>query len=219
MNPPLWITNFKYHPQSVGENAISLAKIHEQVAQETGLSLAVAVNPLDALSVAAAVEIPVLAQHFDPLKYGSFTGKIVAEHLKKQGIVGSLLNHAENSLSPSAQIACREWGVEHDFMVINCISVPTEISAENPLPAAWALEPPELIGSSSTSIARENPESIQQAVELTTGVPILVGAGISTPEDVQVAKKAGAAGYLVATAITKDSDPYQKLHQLLEPWR
>ena len=52
------IVNFKTYESAVGENAISLAKIHEVIAKETGANIGVAVNALDLEKVIEAVEIP-----------------------------------------------------------------------------------------------------------------------------------------------------------------
>jgi triosephosphate isomerase len=80
-----------------------------------------------------------------------------------------------------------------------------------------AMEPPELIGT-GISVSKAKPETITSTVEAVREVgfsgPILVGAGISTGEDVKKAMELGANGVLVASAVVKAKDPYEKLKEL-----
>ena len=41
------IVNFKTYESAIGQKALELAKIHEKVAQETGVQIIVAVQPAD----------------------------------------------------------------------------------------------------------------------------------------------------------------------------
>ena len=95
MKTPIIITNFKTYETASGENALRLAKIHEKVAKETGVSFAVAVSALDIFNISKNVSIPVFSQHLDPAGLGGFTGQIPAESAKEAGGAGTLLNHSE----------------------------------------------------------------------------------------------------------------------------
>jgi len=55
----------------------------------------------DISRIAEAVELPVFAQHVDPIKPGNATGHILAEAVKEAGAVGTLINHAEKQLKLS----------------------------------------------------------------------------------------------------------------------
>ncbi len=66
MRLPAIVVNFKVYEQGTGDNALRLALIHQKVAEETGVSIAIAVSALDLEKVAKAVNIPVFAQHVDP---------------------------------------------------------------------------------------------------------------------------------------------------------
>ena len=83
------ITNFKTYESATGENAIRLAKIHEMVAKETDMDIQVAVQAVDLMKVAESVDIPVLAQHIDPVGFGSHTGHIMPEAVKAAGAIGT----------------------------------------------------------------------------------------------------------------------------------
>ena len=97
------------------KNALSLAKQAERAAKETGACIVVAPQAADLRLVAESVEIPVFAQHVDPIKPGSNTGHVLAEAVKEAGAVGTLINHSERQLrliDIDATIAlCREKGL------------------------------------------------------------------------------------------------------------
>ena len=65
---PLILVNFKTYLQSSGKKALELAKICEKVSKETGVCIAVAVQAIDIRMIASSVNIPVFAQHIDPIK-------------------------------------------------------------------------------------------------------------------------------------------------------
>ena len=99
------ITNFKTYQSATAENAIMLASIHQEVAKETGADIRVSVQAVDISRVCENVNIPVLAQHIDPVNFGSATGHILPEAVKAIGAEGTILNHSENRLEDVAKDA------------------------------------------------------------------------------------------------------------------
>ena len=77
-------------------------------------------NLLIYAKVAEAVEIPVFAQHIDPIKPGNSTGHILAESVKEAGAVGTLINHSERQLKliDIDAIICVDAGKRLDFMCL-----------------------------------------------------------------------------------------------------
>lgn len=215
MQLPTIIVNFKNYEQATGDNALDLAKIHEKVAKETGVSIGVAVNALDLRRVVEAVEIPVFAQHIDAVSYGNCTGHIVPEMVKEIGAYGTLLNHAECQIS-DVQIKesvgkARELGL---FTVV-CANTPEkakELVVFNP--DLIAVEPPELIGG-DISVSKADPSVIEKAVNMIGENRVLVGAGVKNSEDVRIAISLGASGILVASGVVKATDPYAALLDLV----
>ncbi|MCL2358606.1 MAG: triose-phosphate isomerase [Nitrososphaerota archaeon] len=214
------IVNFKTYLESTGKRALELAKLAEKVAKETGVCIVVAPQAVDLVKIAQAVEIPVFAQHIDPIKPGNSTGHILLEAVKEAGVVGTLINHSERQLrliDIDVTIAlCREQGL------ISCVC------ANNPLvstavaalkPDITSMEPPELIGT-GISVSKAKPEIITDTVRLVAQVnsemTLLCGAGISTAEDVSIALKLGTQGVLVASGIVKAKDPYGVLRAFAE---
>lgn len=213
---PLWITNFKNYESAIGHNALELARIHEKVAQETGKSIGIAVSNVDIFRIAKEVKIPVFAQHVDPIDYGKCTGHILPQAVKKAGAIGTLLNHSERRLDYETldnAVCCVQKSA---LKRIVCAENPEEVEKFVDLaPDFIAFEPPELIGSTTASVSSAKPESIAKSVKLAGKIPLLVGAGVSSVKDVEVALSLGAKGFLVATAITKAADPEKKLREFV----
>lgn len=215
MRLPTIIVNFKNYELSTGDNALKLAKIHQAVADETGASIGIAVSAMDLYRVAAAVSIPVFAQHLDPVNYGSSTGHILPDLVKECGAFGTLLNHSECQMENLQLERSIERAKEVGLYVVACADTPwrgAEIAALGP--DLVAVEPPELIGG-DVSVSKSGPEIISRAVELIGGERVLVGAGIKDKEDVQIACSLGAQGVLLASGVTRAEDPYAVLMELV----
>lgn len=215
LQSPMIIVNFKTYLESTGKNALSLAKQAERAAKETGACIVVVPQAADLRLVAESVEIPVFAQHVDPIKPGSSTGHVLAEAVKEAGAIGTLINHSERQLRlidiDSTISLCREKGLV-SCVCANNPAVSAAIAALKP--DITSMEPPELIGS-GISVSKSKPEVITDTVQLVKRIDskmtILCGAGISTAEDVSIALKLGTQGVLVASGIVKAKDPYSVL--------
>ena len=208
---PVLITNFKTYQSSTGIKALELAKLHEEIAKKYGINFAVCPQAVDIWMIASEINIPVLAHHFDAVTHGAFTGHILPEALKMAGADGSLLNHAERKI-PFEQIAAaiaraREVGF---FTVVCAKDIEEGKKIAKLKPDAVAIEPPELIGG-DISISTASPDIIKNAVREIPDVPIIVGAGVKTGEDIKIALKLGAKGVLVASGVTKAADPRKVL--------
>jgi triosephosphate isomerase len=206
------IVNFKTYLESTGKRAVELAKQAEKAAKETGDNIIVAPQFVDLAQVAAAVEIPVFAQHIDPIKPGNSTGHVLAESVKEAGAVGTLINHSERQLRLIDVDAIIALAKEKSLISCVCANNPSVSAAIAAMhPDITSVEPPELIGT-GISVSKAKPEIISDTVKLVQKVDskmtILCGAGISTAEDVSIALKLGTQGVLVASGIVKAKDPY-----------
>jgi triosephosphate isomerase len=85
-------------------------------------------------------------------------------------------------------------------------------------PDFLSYEPPELVGSATTSVAEAKPEIISEAVEIARaeGLPLVVGAGIKSTLDIKKSLELGAAGFAVASSIVKAENPKEVLKMLAE---
>ena len=210
------IVNFKATQSATGQKAVELAKIHEKVAKETGVEIIIAVQTGDIYRVSQAVSIPVYAQHCDDIDYGSHTGWILAEALKEAGAKGTLLNHSEHRFDDHLKLekTIVRLRDEVGLKTIVCAETDSEgaLIAKQYAPDWIAIEPPELIGG-DVSVSSAKPELIKDSVEK-VGSNVLVGAGVKTSTDIQVALKLGAKGVLLASGVTKADDPESVLMDL-----
>jgi triosephosphate isomerase len=215
LKTPLIIVNFKTYLESTGQRAVKLAREAEKVTKETGVSIIVSPQFADISKVAEAVEIPVFAQHIDPIKPGSSTGHVLAESVKEAGAVGTLINHSERQLRLSEIEAIISLAYEKNLVSCVCANNPkTSAAAAAMQPDIVSIEPPELIGT-GIAVSKAQPQIVTNTVNLVRKInshaTILCGAGISQSEDVAVSLKLGTQGVLVASGIVKAKDPYSIL--------
>ncbi|MBR9681696.1 MAG: triose-phosphate isomerase, partial [Candidatus Altiarchaeota archaeon] len=95
---PSYIVNFKAYENGTGAKALELARKLEEFAEQTKVDIGVAVQPTDIEMIASNVELPVFAQHIDPVNFGSHTGHVLPESVVSAGAIGTLLNHSEDRL-------------------------------------------------------------------------------------------------------------------------
>lgn len=213
------ILNCKTYEQATGDNALKLAKICEKVSKESGADIIICPQFTDIHRITREVDIPVYAQHIDPIKHGSNTGHILPEAVKAAGATGSLINHSERRLKLADIEAnidkLKELGMT-SIVCTNNISVTKAAAALSP--DFVAIEPPELIGS-GISVSQAQPEIITGSVEavrkINPEVKILTGAGITTGDDVKKALELGTCGVLLASGVTKATDPRAVLMDLV----
>jgi len=210
LNFPLLIVNFKTYAQATGEMAVKLARIIEEVARKHGANAAIAVQPFDLRWVAKSVDIPVLAQHLDPITPGSHTGWLLPEAAKEAGAVGSLINHSERPL-PIDQIQASIKRIKELGMVSVVCASDVEMAARLASldPDIIAVEPPELIGS-GVAVSKAKPEVVSNSVkrikEINPRIHVLCGAGVSSGEDAKRALELGAEGVLLASYVVCAKD-------------
>lgn len=217
MKTPVIAINFKTYATGVGYDALHLATICDEVANETQKSILVCVPATDIYKVQENVSIPVYGEHVDGVEFGSHTGKIMAVDLKENGAEGSLINHSEDQYETEAIkqaiIACRA----EQITSIVCANTPEraeEIAHFEPDSIAY--EPPELIGGDISVTTK--PEIIEEVVKrikaVNPNIQILVGAGVKTAIDVEKAIELGCDGVLLASGVTKAEDPKAALLDL-----
>jgi triosephosphate isomerase len=214
------IVNFKTYSEATGKKAIQLAKKAEKASNETQVFIGVAPQFADLAAVAEAVSIPVLAQHLDPIKPGSYTGHVLAESIKEVGAVGTLINHSERQLKLSDINDAISIAHKNGLTSVVCANNPNISAAVATLkPNIIAIEPPELIGT-GIPVSKAKPEVVTDTIKLVRKVnptvTILCGAGISRGEDVAIALRLGTQGVLVASGIVKAKDPYRILREFAE---
>jgi triosephosphate isomerase len=220
LQTPVILVNFKTYSEATGRRAVDLAKKAEKVNKETGVCICLAPQFADIARVAEAVELPVFAQHIDPIKPGNSTGHVLAESIREAGGVGTLINHSERQIKLSDIDAVIKLAREENLVSCVCANNPSVSAATAALsPDIISIEPPELIGT-GIAVSKAQPEIVTKTVELVHAIngeaTILCGAGISHGEDVSVALKLGTRGVLVASAVVKAKDQYMILREFAD---
>jgi triosephosphate isomerase len=183
--------------------------------------VAVAIAPPvpDLARVAEHVSIAVLAQHTDPGEAGARTGFAPVEAIAAAKARGSLLNHSEHPISDRdvaetvARLAARGL-----VAVVCAADVETAQRLASTHPPYLAVEPPELIGG-DRAVSTARPEVVSGTVEAVRAVSpetaVLCGAGVHDRTDVARALELGAAGVLVASAVTRAPNIERAIRELL----
>jgi triosephosphate isomerase len=212
--------NFKTYEQGTGVNALVLSEILESVAQETQIKIVPVVQAADVREIAQTSKLEVWAQHIDPVEYGAHTGAVLAEAVVEDGAMGTFLNHSEHKFESfkdleTAYRRAKEAGLKTLVFAADLNELEKIITLK---PTYVAYEPPELVGSTKTSVAESKPDVISKAYDIarSSETPLIVGAGIKSQEDIRISLSLGAVGVAVASDIVKAHDPKKELLELLQ---
>jgi len=202
-----FVINFKTYKEGSGKRALKLIKDLEK----SKINPVVCLQPAD-IHYSSETKLDVWVQHVDPVTYGSNTGWILPEDVKENGAKGVLINHSEHPDSKIDEIVKRCKELKLKTMIL--VPKPELIKKYFKLnPDYFGVEPPELIGSETKSVTSD-PELIKNAVKYSANIPLFVGAGVKSKEDIEVSKELGVKGVLIASAIVKSKDPSKKLDSL-----
>src|SRR3989344_1522277 len=80
-------------------------------------------------------------------------------------------------------------------------------------------EPPELIASKETSVARSKPEVIEEVVNAIPNISVLIGAGVKGGQDVEVGLRLGTKGVVLSSAVVLAENPMSVLLDLAEGFK
>lgn len=213
--------NLKNYPESVGPGLIKLLQAAAEISKtEPKTEVFLAPNQLELVAVHKDFAgVKFCAQHVDNKTLGSTTGWVPAEMIAQLGIGYSIYNHSEHRVWDDNIVTnIKEIQAKGVRLIVCCEN---EQEAEKLLeaePFAIAFEVKELIGSGQ-SISTHRPDSVKNFVNLVKGKSkALIGAGVSTGEDVKAGLDLGAEGFLLASAFVKAEDPVAKLQELLAPY-
>lgn len=210
---PLYVINFKAYSESIGPRGLKIAKVIDKFAKDHKQRVMIAVQPTDIAIISNAVKIPVLAEYIDNVEPGAKTGFITLEAVTAVGAKGSLVNHSEHRIKSDDIKAIVTRLKAAKKISIVCAGTPKEGQKLSRFkPDFIAIEPPELIGG-DISVCKAKPGVISQGVKLSK-VPVLIGAGVKSYEDVAKAVELGAKGVLVASGIVKAKNVESAMRKL-----
>jgi triosephosphate isomerase len=215
--------NFKTYRQGSGENAVKLTKVLEEIATETKIKIIPVVQAADIQEVVQSTKLEVWAQTIDPVEFGAHTGALLPEAVFEDGASGTFLNHSEHKFTDYEKLKLAvNRAKEVNLKTLIFADNVAELEKVSVLyPDYVSYEPPELVGSETTSVATAHPEVIKKAAEIakTKGLPLIAGAGIHSREDVKKSLELGAVGVAVASGVVKTENPREKLLNLTEGFK
>ncbi len=215
--------NFKTYKEGSGEKAIDLVKIIEGVLEETQIKIIPAVQATDIKEIVGGSKLEIWAQNVDLEDYGAHTGAILPEAVFEDGALGTFLNHSEKKLLNFDKLDATVKRVKEVNLktLIFASDVAELVKILSLKPTFAAYEPPELIGSKTTSVSQAKPDVIAKAVTLSkeAGIPLIVGAGVSSAKDVKKCIELGAVGVAVASDVVIAEDPKKELLDLTEGFK
>jgi triosephosphate isomerase (TIM) len=212
------VVNFKTYKEATGYKAVNLARICKRVMEDTGVRI-VAVPQLSDLRDCVETGAECWVQHVDPVNPGKNTGWITVEEVEEAGAMGTLINHSEHKLP--FEVLEKTMSLIAGMAFQGCVcagNLDEAMKCSQLKPNYVAYEPPEFIGSSDKSVSSERPEVIEQVVK-TVNLPVLVGAGIHSVQDVATAVKLGAKGILVASDVVLAEGQEGELRKLAEGFK
>ena len=218
LKTPVIVLNVKTYEEAIGVKSLEIAKTMEKISDETGVSMAIAVQAVDIKLCSENTKIPVFAEHIDPIKPGSHTGWTLPESIKNAGAKGTLINHSEHRMQLADIETCvtRAKKLELDHIICSN-NVATSKAAAALQPNFVAVEPPELIGG-DISVTTADPDIVENSVNavktIDKNVKVLCGAGVKNGMDVAKAIELGAEGVLLASGIVKAKDKEKAIRDL-----
>lgn len=217
--------NFKAYQQGTGKKAIDLILMLEEIALLNDVKIIPVLQASDIKEAVVSTKLEVWAQHVDAFEYGAHTGSILPEAVFEDGAVGTFLNHSEHKFeNPEKLREANKRAISIGLKTLIFAADITELGRIiklKPKPTYVSYEPPELVGSKTTSVAQAKPEIIERVVKLTVDkeIPLIVGAGIKSFEDVKKSLDLGAAGVAVASDVVTARDPRKEILDLVKGFR
>lgn len=208
MVKPFIVINLKTYQQ--GRDVLKLCKKIEKVSK----NIVVGCSALDVGRVVNETKLKVYCQHVDFQKIGRNTGFIMPEGIKGIGGKGVFLNHSEHPLEFSILKKTISRCKKLKLKTLVFVGDLKEAKKIEKLGVDYiCIEPAELVGG-KVSVSSARPELIKEIGKKLKG-KFLVGAGVHSAEDVQVAMKFGAAGVTLSSAVTLAKNPGKVLRELL----
>ncbi len=205
---PLIVINLKTYQQ--GKGVLKLCKKIERVDK----NIIVGCGSLDICRVSEKTKLKVYCQHVDYFEEGRNTGFILPEGIKGYGAVGVFLNHSEHPLAfdiiKKSIVRCHNVGLK---VMVFAKDLKMAKRFEKLRADYVVIEPPELVAG-KISVSEARPDLIEK-IGKSLKCKFLVGAGIHSKKDVEIAMKFGACGVALSSAITTSLNPEKVLKGLV----
>ncbi len=216
----LILINLKSHDTSVGNNALKIGSICQELYEVYGLNIGVAPQLPDIYRLSSKLNIPVFSQHIDNIKNGTSTGYTTIRCIKEAGAIGSIINHSEHPIFLSDVSSIVSSLKKYKLESIVCAEKIEDVKLIFDIdPDYIAFEPIESIGKSG-SLSNQNKISIENILNYIDknkykNIKLMFGGGINKPEDVKRIFDMGVSGILISSLIIKSKDKYKTLENLI----
>jgi triosephosphate isomerase (TIM) len=210
--------SLKTYKEATGEPVIKLLSSVKKISQETGVKIIPVAQPTDIYRIKKELDIEVWAQHMDPIDPGKNMGWLSPYSLKEAGATGVIINHSEHKTTDENVKKILDKAREYQLKnVVIAFDPETVIKYDSWEPDFISYEREDAIGTGESMVKKEE-ENIKKLVTVLKR-PLIIGAGISTGEDVADAVKIGAVGVIMASRFVLAKDPEAKLRELAEGFR
>ncbi|MEI7603622.1 MAG: triose-phosphate isomerase [bacterium] len=214
------ILNFKTYDESLGIEALRCARSAYEFSLHSKNKIIICPQTVDLENVIQhypqSDNFEIWSQHVDYQQGGANTGFLTLETLKKIGVRGSLINHAEHKISDIYKYNKIDDEINLCLCAADLLELKLDVQKNTEFtPKYIAYEPPSLIGG-NVSVSQSHGDDIESIVDNFPSYDILVGAGVKTKKDVEMAIKYGAKGILIASGFVYAVDKSDFLQKLLE---
>lgn len=156
----------------------------------------------------------------DDVMPGNGVGSALPERLKYGGVQGVYINHSARPRSIAEMLRLKARAQKLGIYTMACAGSMTEIRATAIIgPDILIAEPEELIGSGTSADTDYIKQSIQAVHEIDPNISVLIGAGISSGEDVYKCISNGAEATGSASGIFRSADPEAMIYEMFEAVR
>ncbi|MCL2548761.1 MAG: triose-phosphate isomerase [Symbiobacteriaceae bacterium] len=208
-----------------GDDILDLALIADEASQKHNVQVIFTTPYPDIRRVAEQTRnLIVFAPHMDPIPVGRGLADVLPESVRAAGASGVMLNHVEKQLTYVTLKNTMQRAKELEMLTLLLADSMVEARAAALLaPDVITAEPSELIG---TGKATKDLGYIHEAIDaihsVNPNIYVLIGAGISTGEDVYNVIKAGAdasgSSSAVACAVDKKAIVNEMLQAARQAW-
>ncbi|MEK7097187.1 MAG: triose-phosphate isomerase [Patescibacteria group bacterium] len=205
--------SLKTYKESTGEAAIKLLSCVKKISEETEVKIISAVQPTDIYRIKKELGIEVWAQHMDPIDPGKNMGWLSPYSLKEAGATGVVINHSEHKVSDEIIKNTLEKAKQYNLKTVligNSVDMILKFASWQPDYLSYERE--DMVGGGVSMLTQET-ENVKKLVSVLK-IPLMIGAGISTGQDIKTALALGAKGAILASAFTLAVDPEAKLREL-----
>ena len=206
---PLIVINLKTYKQ--GNQLLKLVKTIESVDKD----IIIGVQNTNIYKLSQKTKLKIFAQHVDPQIPGRNTGFILPESVKSNGAIGVFLNHSEHKLDyktiKETIKHCKKIKLK---IMLFANSLKQAKKLEKLKPDYVIYEPPELVAG-KTSVSESKPDLIKK-IKKSLKSKFLVGAGVHSYKDIEIATKLGAKGVILSSAVTTAKNPKKVLKELIK---